>query len=100
MSRAGGHRDRAYARWWIWLAVVFAVAIGLIYIVPLIFSSQPQEELESVPTSITEVDPTTDNNNNSGQQADEQSEQPSNNVSIPEESPPIGAEEAAPASQE
>ena len=90
-----GHRDKGYAKWWIGLAAVFAVTVGIIYFAPLIFSPQPEEELEAQPTSITEVDPT----NSSEQQPDGQGQQ-TKNVSIAEESPSRGSEEAVPDPQQ
>jgi hypothetical protein len=54
MAGRAGHRDRTYARWWIWLAVAFAVAVGIILVLPFLSSPQPEEELQSPPTSITQ----------------------------------------------
>lgn len=56
MVGRAGHRDRTYARWWIWLAVAFVVAVGIIFLLPFLFSAQPQEELQTPPTSITQAD--------------------------------------------
>ena len=56
MAGRAGHRDRTYARWWIWLAVAFAVAVGIILVLPFLSSPQPEEELQSPPTSITQGD--------------------------------------------
>jgi hypothetical protein len=58
MQMAGrvGHRDRTYGRWWIWLAVAFAVAVGIIFVLPFFSSPQPEEELQTAPSSITEAD--------------------------------------------
>lgn len=55
MQLAGraGHRDRTYARWRIWLAVAFAVAVGIVFLLPFVSSPQPEEELQTAPTSIT-----------------------------------------------
>ncbi|MEW6603811.1 MAG: hypothetical protein AB1351_03875 [Thermoproteota archaeon] len=86
-------------------SVAFAVAIGIIYIVPLVFSSQPEEELISQPASITEIDPTA--NDTSGQQqeqSDMQTEQQNannndNDSSIAEGSPSGVAESAIPRPQ-
>jgi hypothetical protein len=65
-----GHRDRTYARWWIWLAVAFAVAVGIIFLLPFLSSPQPEEELQTAPTSITQADSM---NNQSEQSTAEQS---------------------------
>ena len=44
---AGGHRDRAYARWWIRRTVVFAVAVAIIFVLPFLSSSsQPEQQLQ------------------------------------------------------
>lgn len=94
MANPGGHRDKGYVKWWIILAVVFVVAIGTIYLGPFIASPRPQQELESPPTSITEADPAV--NNSSEQEPRPDQEQTTKNVSIAEESPSRGAEEAAP----
>jgi hypothetical protein len=91
MSNAGGHRDKGYAKWWIVLAVVFVIAIALVYVGPFM-SAQP-EVLSSPPASITEAEQPADNNTAS--QTDTQSEQAPKNVSIAEDSPSRGAEEAA-----
>ena len=96
MANPGGHRDRGYVKWWIILAVVFVVAIGTIYLGPFVASPQPQEDLESTPTSITEAETATDNS--SEQQPPAEQEQTTKNVSIAEDSPSRGAEEAAPGS--
>jgi hypothetical protein len=56
MAGRAGHRDRTYARWWIWLAVAFAVAVGIIFFLPFLSSPQPEEELQTAPTSITQGD--------------------------------------------
>jgi hypothetical protein len=65
-----GHRDRTYARWWIWLAAAFAVAVGIIFLLPFLSSPQPEEELQTAPTSITQADSM---NNQSEQSTAEQS---------------------------
>jgi len=70
MAGRAGHRDRTYGRWWIWLAVAFAVAVGIIFILPFLSSPQPEEELQSAPTSITQADSM---NNQSEQSAAQQS---------------------------
>ena len=56
MTGGAGHRDRTYARWWIWLAVAFAVAVGIIFLLPFLSSPQPEQELQTAPTSITQAD--------------------------------------------
>ncbi len=70
MAGQAGHRDRTYGRWWIWLAVAFAVAVGIIFILPFLSSPQPEEELQTAPTSITQSDSI---NNQSEQSAPQQS---------------------------
>jgi hypothetical protein len=70
MARRAGHRDRTYARWWLWLAVAFAVAVGIIFVFPFLSSPQPEQELQTAPTSITQGDSV---NNQSEQSAAEQS---------------------------
>jgi hypothetical protein len=65
-----GHRHKTYARWWIWLAVAFAVAVGIIFLLPFLTSPQPEEELQTAPTSITQADSM---NNQSEQSTVEQS---------------------------
>jgi hypothetical protein len=70
MAGRAGHRDRTYGRWWIWLAVVFAVAVGIIFILPFLSSPQLEEELQTAPTSITQADSM---NNQSEQSAAQQS---------------------------
>jgi predicted PurR-regulated permease PerM len=70
MAGRAGHRDRTYGRWWIWLAVVFAVAVGIIFILPFLSSPQLEEELQTAPTSITQSDSM---NNQSEQSAAQQS---------------------------
>ncbi len=69
-GRAAGHRDKKYAQWWIWLAVAFAVALGIIFLLPFLSSPQPEEELQTPPTSITQADPM---NNQSEQSTAERS---------------------------
>ncbi|HJS82751.1 MAG TPA: hypothetical protein VJ742_07945 [Nitrososphaera sp.] len=96
MSNAGGHRDKGYAKWWIVLAVVFVIAIALVYVGPFM-STQPGV-LNSPPTSITEAEQPVDNNTAS--QTDTQAEPAPKNVSIAEDSPSRGAEEAAPEPQQ
>ena len=96
MSGAGGHRDRGYTKWWIGMAAVVAATVGIVYLAPFILSPQPEQELESQPTSITEVDPT----NSSDQQSGAQAGQQTGNVPVPEESPPIGSQEATTDSQQ
>jgi hypothetical protein len=56
MARGTGHRDRTYARWWLWLAVAFAVAVVIIFVLPFLSSPQPEQELQTAPTSITQGD--------------------------------------------
>ncbi len=70
MTRRAGHRDRTYARWWLWLAVAFAVAVGIIFVLPFLSSPQPEQELQTAPTSITQGDSV---NNQSEQSAADQS---------------------------
>jgi hypothetical protein len=70
MAGGPGHRDRTYARWWIWLAVAFAVAVGIIFLLPFLSSPQPEQELQTAPTSITQADSM---NNQSEQSTAEQS---------------------------
>jgi hypothetical protein len=70
MAHGAGHRDRTYGRWWIWLAVAFAVAVGIIFLLPFLSSPQPEEELQTAPSSITEADSM---NNQSEQSAAQQS---------------------------
>ena len=56
MAGQAGHRDRTYARWWIWLIVSFAVAVGIIFLLPFLSSPQPEQELQTAPSSITQAD--------------------------------------------
>jgi hypothetical protein len=91
MANAGGHRDRSYAKWWVILGVVLAVSLVLIYIGPFA-SSQPNDILQSPPTSITEADQATDNNTEPQESMSDQTK----NVSLAEESPSRGAEKVAP----
>ena len=91
MTIAGSHRDRGYTRWWIVLGVVFFVAIALIYLGPFT-SAQPEQALNSTPDSITEAPQPVDND--TGEQG--QSVEGTKNVSIAEDSPSRGAEQAAP----
>ncbi len=58
MTSRAGHRDRRYGLWWIWLAVAFVVTLGVIFVFPFLSSTQPEQELQTPPTSITQVDPT------------------------------------------
>src|SRR5918998_6209127 len=58
MAGRAGHRDKRYAQWWIWLAVAFVVALGIVFILPFLTSPQPEQELQTPPTSITQADPT------------------------------------------
>ncbi len=70
MAGRSGHRDRTYAHWWIWLAAAFAIAVGIIFILPFLSSPQPAQELQNPPTSITQADSI---NNQSEQSTAEQS---------------------------
>jgi hypothetical protein len=74
MAGRAGHKDRTYARWWIWLAVAFAVAVGITFLLPFLSSPQPEQELQTAPTSITQADST---NNQSDQSGPEQQQSPS-----------------------
>lgn len=65
MAGRAGHSDRTYAQWWIWLIVAFAVAVGIIFLLPFLSSPQPEQELQTAPTSITQADST----NNQSQQS-------------------------------
>jgi hypothetical protein len=65
MAGRAGHRDRRYGLWWIWLAAAFAVALGVVFVFPFLTSPQPEQVLQTPPTSITEANST-----------DNQSEQP------------------------
>ncbi len=56
MADRAGHRDRTYAQWWIWLIVAFGVAVGIIFLLPFLSSPQPEQELQTAPTSITQAD--------------------------------------------
>ena len=58
MAGRAGHSDKRYAQWWIWLAVAFVVALGIIFILPFLASPQPEQEMQTPPTSITQADPT------------------------------------------
>ncbi len=64
MTARAGHRDKGYAKWWIWLVVAFAVALSVMFILPYLTSPQPAQELQTPPTSITQANST---NNQSGQ---------------------------------
>ncbi len=57
MSGRAGHRDRRYGLWWIWLAAVFAVALGVMFVFPFLTAPQPEQQLQTPPASITEADP-------------------------------------------
>lgn len=57
MAGRAGHRDRRFGLWWIWLAVAFAIALGVVFALPFLSSPQPEQELQTPPTSITEADP-------------------------------------------
>ena len=72
MAGRAGHRDRTYAQWWIWLIVVFAVAVGIIFLLPFLSSPQPEQELQTAPTSITQAD----SMNNQSQQSPAQQTPP------------------------
>jgi hypothetical protein len=65
MAGRADHRNRRYGLWWIWLAAVFAVALGVVFVFPFLTSPQPEQVLQTPPTSITEANST-----------DNQSEQP------------------------
>jgi hypothetical protein len=56
MAGRAGHRDRRYGLWWIWLAFAFAIALSVIFVLPFLSSPQPEQELQTPPTSITEAD--------------------------------------------
>ena len=58
LAGRAGHRDKRYAQWWIWLAVAFVVALGIVFILPFLSSPQPEQEMQTPPTSITQADPT------------------------------------------
>jgi cytoskeletal protein RodZ len=73
MAGRAGHRDRRYGVWWIWLAAAFVVALGVIFVFPFLTSPQPEQVLETPPTSITEANST---NNQSEQSAEEPNNQP------------------------
>ena len=73
MAGRTSHRDRRYGVWWIWLAAAFAVALGVIFVFPFLTSPQPEQVLETPPTSITEANST---NNQSDQSAEEPNNQP------------------------
>jgi hypothetical protein len=64
MTARAGHRDKGFAKWWIWLVVAFAVALSVIVILPFLSSPQPAQELQTPPTSITQGD----NTNNQSEQ--------------------------------
>lgn len=91
MASTGGHRVGGYAKWWIILGVVFAISIALIYIGPFA-STQPDELPQSPPTSITEANQPADNDTGGQESVTDQTK----NVSIAEESPSRGSEQAAP----
>jgi hypothetical protein len=52
------------------LAVAFAVAVGIIFVLPFLSLPQPEQEFQTSPTSITQGDSV---NNQSEQSAAEQS---------------------------
>ena len=56
MAGRAGHRDRGFGLWWIWLAVAFAIALGVVFVLPFFSSPQPEQELQTPPTSITQAD--------------------------------------------
>ena len=56
MAGRAGHRDRGFGLWWIWLAVAFAIALGVVFVLPFLTSHQPEQELQTPPTSITQAD--------------------------------------------
>ncbi len=56
MASRAGHRDRGFGLWWIWLAVAFAIALGVVFVLPFFSSPQPEQELQTPPTSITQAD--------------------------------------------
>jgi hypothetical protein len=58
MAGRAGHRDRGFGLWWIWLAVAFAIALGVVFVLPFFSSPQPEQELQTPPTSITQADST------------------------------------------
>ena len=55
MAGRAGHRDRGFGLWWIWLAVAFTIALGVVFILPFFSSPQPVQELQNPPTSITQA---------------------------------------------
>ena len=91
MSDAAGRRDKGYAKWWIILAAVIVIAIALVYVGPFV-STQPGA-LNSSPTSITETEQPVEND--TAPQPEIQPEQAPKNVSMAEDSPSTGSEEAA-----
>ena len=56
MAGRAGHRDRGFGLWWIWLALAFTIALGVVFILPFFSSPQPVQELQNPPTSITQAD--------------------------------------------
>jgi hypothetical protein len=56
MADQAGHRDSRFGLWWIWLAVAFAIALGVVFVLPFFSSPQPEQELQTPPTSITQAD--------------------------------------------
>jgi hypothetical protein len=56
MAGGAGHRDRGFGLWWIWLAVAFAIALAVVFVLPFFSSPQPEQELQTPPTSITQAD--------------------------------------------
>ena len=56
MTGRAGHRDRGFGLWWIWLAFAFAIALGVVFVLPFFSSPQPEQELQTPPTSITQAD--------------------------------------------
>lgn len=73
MAGRAGHRDRTYAQWWIWLEVAFAIAVGIMFLLPFLSLPQPEQELQTAPNSITQADST---NNQSDQSTPEQQQSP------------------------
>ncbi len=67
MAGRAGHRDRRYGLWWMWLAAAFAVGLGVVFVFPFLTSPQPEQVLQTPPTSITEANST---DNQSDQSAD------------------------------
>jgi len=80
MAARAGHRDKGYAKWWIWLGVAFVVALAVLFILPYLSSPQLPQELQIPPTSITQTDNT---NNQSQQSRAERDNSPANGEQIP-----------------